>query len=207
MEIYNVTRTGETTFITAATLKEALVSDRVLIIIVDEQKIIYLWKGATCSVRKKFIGARLSQSVRGERGLLYKVEPTDEGEESEAFRGLYDEVPAQSPTAGSSMDLAEGGVAEEAAGPVAVTLSAEMKDKLMGEALPEGFEREGIVIGKDYYGVITSTSTVLGKTVASTDIQKTEELPDGQLFDSKYGIRLMVEGGNIAAVEILKRKE
>ena len=207
MEIYNVTRTGETTFITAPTLKEALVSDRVLIIIDDDQKVIYLWKGTTCSVRKKFIGARLSQSVRGERGLLYKVDPVDETEEPEALKAIMDKTPAQSPTAGGSMDLAEGGAAEEAAGPVAVTLSTEMKDKLMAEALPEGFEREGIIIGTDYYGIITSTSTVLGKTVESSDIQKTTELPDGKLFDSKYGIRLMVENGNIAAVEILKRKE
>ena len=119
-----------------------------------------------------------------------------------------DQVPAQAPTAGSSVDLAEGGVSEEASvGPVAVTLSDDMKNKLMGEALPTGFEREGIIIGTDYYGVIKSTSTVLGKTVESTDIQKTESIPDGKLFDSKYGIRLMVENGNIAAVEILKRKD
>ena len=86
-------------------------------------------------------------------------------------------------------------------------LSDDMKDKLMGESLPAGFEREGIVIGKDYYGVMKSTSTVLGKTVESEDIQKADDLPDGQLFDSKYGIRLMIEGGSVAAVEILKRKE
>jgi hypothetical protein len=47
----------------------------------------------------------------------------------------------------------------------------------------------------------------LGKTVESEDIQKTVDLPDGQLFDGNYGIRLLVENGNIAAVELLKRKE
>ena len=105
------------------------------------------------------------------------------------------------------MEISEGGADEEVAGvSAAITLSSEMKDKLMGEALPPGFEREGIVVGRDYYGVIKSTSTVLGKTVESEDIQKTEELPDGKLFDSNYGIRLMIEGGNVAAVEILKRK-
>lgn len=207
MEIYNVTRSGETTFVTAPTLKEALLPDKVLIIIVDEVKAIYLWKGSSSSVRLKFIGARISQAVRGERGLLYKVDPVDQGDEPQALIDLFDEKPAESPTAGDSMDMAEGGVAEEAAGPVAVTLSADMKEKLMSEALPEGFEREGIVIGRDYYGVIKSTSVVLGKTVESEDIQKTEELPDGQLFNTKYGLRLVVENGNIAAVEILKRKE
>ncbi|NVM56149.1 MAG: hypothetical protein HWN66_20805 [Candidatus Helarchaeota archaeon] len=208
MEIYNVTRTGETTFVTAATLKEALLPDKVLIIIVDDLKTIFLWKGTECGVRKKFIGARVSQAVRGERGLLYKVDPIDQNDEPQAFVDLFDAKPAESPTAGASMDMAEGGIVEESlAGPAAVTLSNEMKEKLMGEALPGGFEREGIVIGRDYYGVIKSTSVVLGKTVESEDIQKTEELPDGQLFNSNYRIRLMVENGNIAAVEILKKKE
>jgi hypothetical protein len=209
MEIYMVHRSGETTFITAPTLKEAMLSDRVLIIIVDEQKIIYLWKGKTCSVALKFIGARLSQAVRGERGLLYKVEPVDEDEEPQQLVDLFGEKPADRATAGSSMEIAEGEVSEEGAAmvPAAAKLSEDMKDKLMGEALPEGYQREGIVVGTDYYGVIKSTSTVLGKVVESEDIQKTEDLPDGQLFDSKYGIRLMIEGGNVAAVEILKKKE
>ena len=51
------------------------------------------------------------------------------------------------------------------------------------------------------------TLTLFCKTVESEDIQKTDELPDGKLFDSNYGIRLMIEGGNVAAIEILKRKE
>lgn len=208
MEIYSVTRTGETVFVTAPTLKEALLPDRVLIIIVDDQKTIYLWKGKESSVRLKFIGARISQAVRGERGLLYKVEPTDEGEEPQALINIFDTKTATSATAGGSVDMAEGGVVDEGeSSSLAVSLSDDMKTKLMGEALPEGYEREGIVIGKEYYGVIKSTSTVLGKTVESEDIQKADELPDGNLFDSKYGIRLLVEGGNIAAVEILKRKE
>ena len=208
MEIYNVHRTGETTFVTANTLKEALIPDRVLIIIVDELKTIYLWKGKESSVAKKFIGARISQAVRGERGLLYKVEPVDQEEEPQELLDLFDQKPADQPTAGKSMEIASEVSGEEAAaGSAVVTLSDEMKEKLMSEALPEGFEREGIIIGNDYYGVIKSTSTVLGKTVESEDIQKTEELPDGQLFDSKYGMRLMIEGGKVVAVEVLKRKE
>lgn len=192
---------------TAASLKEALLTDSVLLIIVDELKTIYLWKGKQSSVAKKFIGARLSQAVRGERGLLYKVEPVDEEEEPQELVDLFDQKPADKSTAGSSVEMSEGGAVEEVGGvPAAITLSNEMKNKIMGEALPSGFEREGIIIGRDYYGVIKSTSTVLGKTVESEDIQKTEELPDGKLFDSNYGIRLMIEGGNVTAIEILKRK-
>ncbi|MDD1777905.1 MAG: hypothetical protein LUQ65_07010 [Candidatus Helarchaeota archaeon] len=211
MEIYNVTQSGETNFLTAPTLKDALIADRVLIIVADELKVIYLWKGKESSVRKKFIGARLAQAVRGDRGLMYKVEPVDQEEEPPALLNILGTKPAECPSSASkSMDVAAPGkeTAESAVGEpvVAVTLSADLKQKLMGEKLPEGFEREGIVIGTDYYGVIKSVSTVLGKTVESSDIQKTEELPDGQLFDQSYGIRLLVEKGNISVVEILKRK-
>lgn len=208
MEIYNVFRSGETKFVTASTLKEVLQPDLVLIIIVDELKSIFLWKGTECSVAKKFIGARISQSVRGERGLLYKVVPVDQEDEPPELVELFDQKPADRPTAGKGMDMVEGEIIEEeGANPAAVTLSDAMKEKLMGETLPEAFDREGIIIDKDYYGVFKSTSTVLGNTVESTDIQKTEDLPDGQLFNSKYGVRILVENGNIAAVEILKRKE
>ncbi|MFX1294255.1 MAG: hypothetical protein ACFFD2_05280 [Promethearchaeota archaeon] len=206
MEIYNVTRSGETTFVTASTLKETLKSDLVLIIIADQIKTIFLWKGKECSVAKKFIGARLSQRVRGERGLMFKVIPVDQEEEPQDLLDLFEHKPAENPTAGKSVDMAGSGVDGEI-GPAALTLSVKMKEKLLGEALPNGFEREGIIIGNDYFGIIKSTSIVLGKTVESSDIQKTEDLPDGQLFDSKYGIRLMIEGGNVAAIEILKRKE
>jgi len=208
MEIYNVTQSGETNFLTAPTLKDALVGDRVLIIVADELKTIYLWKGKESSVRKKFIGARLAQAVRGDCGLTYKVEPVDQEEEPPALLNILGTKPAESPTASKSMDVAAQGkeTAESTEPAVAITLSAELKQKLMGENLPEGFEREGIVIGTDYYGIIKSVSTVLGRTVESSDIQKTEELPDGLLFDQSYGIRLLVEKGNISVVEILRRK-
>lgn len=208
MEIYSVTTSGETTFVTAPTLKEALQSDQVLIIIDDDLKLIFLWKGKNSSVAKKFIGARLSQSVRGEKGLLYKVLPVDQEEEPPELLGIYEKKPAESHAYGKSMDMTEGkGTEELAEGPVAGTLSKEIKDKIMNEALPTGFEREGIVIGTDYYGFSKSVSSVLGKTVESSDIQKAEDLPDGQLFDNTYGIRLLVEKGKVTVVEILKRKE
>jgi hypothetical protein len=208
MEIYNVTQSGETNFLSAPTLKDALIGDRVLIIVADDLKTIYLWKGKESSVRKKFIGARLAQAVRGDRGLMYRVEPVDQEEEPPALLNILGNKPAESPSsAAKSMDVATPGKEEvettETAG--AVTLSAELKEKLMGEKIPDGFEREGIIIGTDYYGVVKSVSTVLGKTVESSDIQKTA-VPDGQLFDESYGIRLLVEKGNISVVEILKRK-
>ena len=66
-------------------LKDELESSRVLIIVDDEERRIWLWIGSTCSVRKKFIGARQAQAVRNQRSLVYKVKTIEAGEEPSEF--------------------------------------------------------------------------------------------------------------------------
>jgi hypothetical protein len=74
-------------------LKTELNADRVLIIVDDDDRKIWLWKGAEAGVRKKFIAARQGQSVRSQRGLVYKVLSIDGGEEPDAFLALLGEKP------------------------------------------------------------------------------------------------------------------
>jgi hypothetical protein len=69
-------------------LKTELNTERVLIIVDDDDRKIWLWKGAEAGVRKKFIAARQGQSVRSQRGLVYKVLSIDGGEEPDAFLAL-----------------------------------------------------------------------------------------------------------------------
>ncbi|MBD3350237.1 MAG: hypothetical protein GF364_02010 [Candidatus Lokiarchaeota archaeon] len=75
------------------TFRDILNPDECYIINNDEQRVIYLWKGSQCSVRKKFIGAQKSQEVRGQVGMHYKVVPIDEGDEPQAVLDILDEVP------------------------------------------------------------------------------------------------------------------
>ncbi len=74
-------------------LKTELGTDRVLIIVDDDDRKIWLWKGAEAGVRKKFIAARQGQAVRSQRGLVYKVMSVDGGEEPDAFLALLGEKP------------------------------------------------------------------------------------------------------------------
>jgi hypothetical protein len=69
-------------------LKTELNTERVLIIVDDDDRKIWLWKGAEAGVRKKFIAARQGQAVRSQRGLVYKVLSIDGGEEPDAFLAL-----------------------------------------------------------------------------------------------------------------------
>ncbi|MHA2134075.1 MAG: hypothetical protein ACXAEN_08605 [Candidatus Thorarchaeota archaeon] len=65
--------------------KESLDSSKVVCIVDDETKSIYLWKGTQAGIRKKFIGARVATNLRSEYGFNFKVRPVDEGEEPPTF--------------------------------------------------------------------------------------------------------------------------
>jgi hypothetical protein len=65
--------------------KDDLDSTRVVCIVDDETKSIYLWKGSQAGVRRKFIGARVATNLRTEYGFQFKVRPLDEGEEEPTF--------------------------------------------------------------------------------------------------------------------------
>ncbi|MHA1270706.1 MAG: hypothetical protein ACTSPY_13010 [Candidatus Helarchaeota archaeon] len=197
MEIYDVERSGELTPLSKK-LSDCLATDRVLIIAIDGTKTIFLWKGIQSPVAKKFIGARCAQQLRGEKGLLYKVIPIDEGEEPPEF----DEIKDVEPTKVSSTSVPKSEVSVSKP-----SLTDDLKKMLLEEELKEDYIREGIIVGVDYYAVIESKANVLGKEVVSQEIQKTDNLPDGLLFDESYGIRIHVDSnGKVDAIEILKKK-
>ena len=198
MEIYDVERNGELTPLSSK-LTDILNTERVLLVVNYDIKTIYLWKGINSPVAKKFVGARCGQQLRGEKGLLFKVIPIDEGEEPASFEEIKDIEPSQvKATINSSSEVSIA----------APSLTEDLKKILLDEELVSEFTREGIIVGKDYYAVTESKANVLGKEVISQEIQKAEGLPDGLLFDITYGIRIHVESnGKVDAIEILKKKE
>ncbi|MBD3230264.1 MAG: hypothetical protein GF329_18950 [Candidatus Lokiarchaeota archaeon] len=199
MEIYNVQRSGELAPVQEK-LSEVMNTEDVLLVVIDDIKKIYLWKGINSPVAKKFIGARCGQQLRGEKGLLFKVIPIDEGEEPEEFEKVKEKEPSK----------VQGVISPDGQVPISTpsSLTDELKETLLSEELAEGFNREGIVVGKDYYAVTESKANVLGKEVTNQEIQKAEDLPDGLLFDVNYGIRIHVDSdGQVDAVEVLKKKE
>ncbi|MHA2057213.1 MAG: hypothetical protein ACW979_06285 [Candidatus Thorarchaeota archaeon] len=65
--------------------KNDLESTKVVCVVDDETKSIYLWKGTQAGIRRKFIGARVATNLRTEYGFHFKVRPLDEGEEPPTF--------------------------------------------------------------------------------------------------------------------------
>ncbi|MFX0107647.1 MAG: hypothetical protein ACFE7R_05150 [Candidatus Hodarchaeota archaeon] len=76
--------------------KEELDSAKVVCVVDDETKSIYLWKGSQAGIRKKFIGARVATNLRTEYGFHFKVRPLDEGEEPPTFFTALDGTTAAS---------------------------------------------------------------------------------------------------------------
>ncbi len=77
--------------------KSILSSDRVLIVIAENNKKIYLWKGKNSPVRKKFVGARKAAALRTEYGFGYKVVAMDESDEEADFLALIGMKPSKVP--------------------------------------------------------------------------------------------------------------
>ncbi|MCK4687591.1 MAG: hypothetical protein KAT66_05645 [Candidatus Lokiarchaeota archaeon] len=86
LQVFKILPDGTTTEITTdRPIKDVLETSECYVIVADEVRKVYLWKGITSNVRSKFIGAKLSQEIRGQVGLHYTVLPLDEGEEEPEF--------------------------------------------------------------------------------------------------------------------------
>ena len=62
-------------------IKNILKTEECYVLVADDVRKVFLWKGLKSSVRSKFIGAKRSQEIRGQVGMHYAVVPLDEGEE------------------------------------------------------------------------------------------------------------------------------
>jgi hypothetical protein len=86
ISLYNVTDEGELEEMAVTPpIKDVLNSEMVVLLVIDDQKMIYLWKGVNAKVRRKFIAARVSQDLRGQKGLNFRVESIDQGDEPNGF--------------------------------------------------------------------------------------------------------------------------
>jgi len=86
VEVLEINDDGTSTEISiTGAIKDHLSSDKVVLIINDRKKTIWIWKGVNARVRKKFIAARQAQEIKGNRGLTYKIDSIEHGEEPKEF--------------------------------------------------------------------------------------------------------------------------
>jgi len=81
----------------------------------------------------------------------------------------------------------------------------EIMQKLEEIKIPDGFERELIIIGDHAYSVVEKIQTFMGKKQVSKEISRVGAIPEGVFFAEEYCPRILSENGKILAIEFLKR--
>ncbi len=250
-QVFKINMDGTTSELkTEGSIKDILKTEECYVLVSDEVRKVYLWKGVESNVRSKFIGAKRSQEIRGQVGMHYAVVPQDEGEEETEFLKLIggkteggiakeikaDEKPATkaapavhpfrekdpfgAPRPAEGMNIAGSrDHASQNTGPLYTgkeSLATLMQDethvnfeqimqKLEEIKIPDGFERELIIIGNHAYSVVEKVQTFLGKKEVSKEISKVGTVPEGVFFAEDYSPRILSENGKILAIEFLKR--
>jgi hypothetical protein len=82
----------------------------------------------------------------------------------------------------------------------------EILRKLEEIKIPDGFERELIIIGDHAYSVVERVQTFLCKKQVSKENSRVGAIPEGVFFAEDYSPRVLSENGKILAIEFLKRK-
>jgi len=81
----------------------------------------------------------------------------------------------------------------------------QIMQKLEEIKIPDGFERELIIIGNHAYSVVERVQTFLGEKQVTKEISKVGAVPEGIFFAADYSPRILSENGKILAIEFLKR--
>jgi len=251
IQVFKINPDGTTTQIeTEGAIKEVLKTEECYVLVADEYRKVFLWKGIESNVRSKFIGAKRSQDIRGQVGLMYAVIPLDEGEEEPDFLkliggktegGIAKGIKAEEPKRNISPPLINPlrekdpfGIPEPAEGmniagsrdrlsqnngplytgkesfsslvqeETHVNFDVIMQ-KLEEIKIPDGFERELIIIGDHAYSVVEKVQNFLGKKEVTKEISRVGAIPEGVFFAEDYSPRVLSENGKILAIEFLKR--
>ena len=76
--------------------------------------------------------------------------------------------------------------------------------KLKGLDVPAGYKREVIIIGEKLYAITERQRSFFGKVSAERDIEQLVDPPEGIFFATDYTPRVIIENGEILAIEFLK---
>ena len=252
LQVFLINPDGTTTDLkTEGAIKDMLKTDESYVIVADDIRKVFLWKGITSSVRSKFIGAKRSQEIRGQVGMHYGVVPLDEGDETPEFLNIMggkteagiameikdEKVARPIPSAGggrghplrerpnfAAPEPAEGmniagsqtrptqNVGPLYTGQESQYFQEDLQvnfDQIMAKLeeikIPDGYEREMIIIGNHAYSIVEKTRIFLGERQIEKAIEEIGTIPEGIFFAANYSPRVLSESGKILAIEFLKR--
>ncbi|TFG22111.1 MAG: hypothetical protein EU529_11540 [Promethearchaeota archaeon] len=254
LQVFLINPDGTTTELTSdGAVKDILKTDECYVIVADDIRKVFLWKGIASSVRSKFIGAKRSQEIRGQVGMHYAVVPLDESEETDDFlnliggkteAGIAKEIKEEKAAAGAPAGGSAGGGHPLREKPIfdppepAQGMNIAGSTQRMGQntgplytgkesmqsytqeeptikfdqiiqkldeiQIPDGYERELIIIGNHAYSVVEKVTTFLGEKQIEKKIEEVGSIPEGVFFAEGYSPRVLSENGKVVAIEFLK---
>ncbi len=144
---------------------EDLADDQVYLLIDHDKKHIFIWKGRSAPVRRKFISARAAQSMRNELGLTYKVISVEQGNETKAFGTLMKTLGSSSSTGqvGSSGSAALTSKSESTS-----TATPSSGPQLVPKVIPDSARTTSISEGVGLASVDESSAVVPATSRAAT---------------------------------------
>lgn len=213
--------------------KNVLFPKQVVLIIDEELRRIYIWKGAQSSVRKKFIASRVASELQKELANSAnfhrcKVVSVDQGDEPDEFLHSFGfstmkndslseiEQPQnhqQLTISRPSNSIDKSRQSYKLRKPnVMRKLSLDQKDRLnniLKSECPPGFSRQHVILGDNViYGLVEKNSEVFGKKVKEESWSPIDGLNEEMIEFNDYKVRVYVDTTTklIKAVEFLKPK-
>lgn len=76
---------------------------------------------------------------------------------------------------------------------------------LEGLEIPDGYEREMIIVGNQTYSIVEKVQVFLGNKTVKREMEPIGSLPEGVFFAEGYAPRVICENSKVLAIEFLKR--
>ena len=178
---------------------------QVVIIVKEESRRIYIWKGHQSTVRKKFIASRVAQDLQQELTNLAnfhrcKIVSIDQGEESLEFLNTFGfkshEIPKKTKANQPQLSTLNTHIMEKNISTIKPynnpnnnnkslktlrTLPNKSKKEILNKILqikpPNGYKRNHILIGNNsLYGIVIKKAEIFGKSIEESEWQSIEKL-------------------------------
>ncbi|GAB4312811.1 MAG: hypothetical protein Kow0069_13680 [Promethearchaeota archaeon] len=172
---------------------------------VDEEHFrIWLWNGQDTNVRMKFIAAKKAPLLRDRFGPALHITAVDGGDEPFAFKvlvGLEKPISYEEEQTGPAYTGKE--VDDELLRDISVGKLTTLLEKV---GVPDGYQREMVVVGRTVYGHKVLKRRYLGSVIEEVKLYPlAEDVPDGPYLMEGLTPRLLFSFNNVVLVELLRR--
>ena len=207
-----------------------LAPEKVMIVVDEDEKRMWLWKGAQCPVKKKFVGSKsLSDLRKNNYGFAFVSQTCEQGDETAEFVAMIKKIGKTSEISEEvlakashmierqrKMNVFEESLDDRPTPSILTMLDGDQIATPTREAKPKPKEddyKKSFSILKDLgvpKGFDRDLVIIAKKVFTETYDKKFEELdepPEGVFFSKNHVPRMICENGVVLAIEFLKPQE